>query len=61
MPLKMNSHIRPVVCLDKDTNEELEVYSSAAEGGRWLNKGSPTEIMDVCEKRKNRVTAYGFK
>lgn len=52
MPLKMNSHIRPVVCLDKDTNEELEVYSSAAEGGRWLNKGSPTEIMDVCEKKK---------
>ena len=55
---------RPVWRVDKNTNEKLQKYISITKAIEWLNikskKGS-SHISDVCNNKKGRPTAYGYK
>lgn len=44
---------------DKDTNEILNIFSTAGEAAKFLGKDRASHIQDCCRGR--RKTAYGFK
>jgi hypothetical protein len=60
---------RPVWRIDKNTNEKLEKYISITKALEWLlknvqnikNKKGSAHISDVCNNKKGRPTAYGYK
>lgn len=61
---------RPVYRIDKNTNEKLEKYNSIHLAVEWIFKNNPNyikhekgsaHISDVCNNKKGRITAYGYK
>ena len=49
---------KKVAQIDKNTNEVIQVFESAAEAGRYLNKKN-SHIIEVCQGKYK--TAYGYK
>ena len=60
---------RSVWRIDKKTNEKLEKYNSIQLAVKWLFKNNPdtlpkkgsAHISDVCNNKKGRPSAYGYK
>ena len=50
---------KPILQLDKTTNEIINIYPSIADAYRALNKQHSGHIAEVCKGK--RKTAYGFK
>ena len=51
--------IKPILMLDKNTEEILQVFSSMESAFKYLNKQSSGHIAAVCKGK--RKTAYGYK
>ena len=51
--------LKPILMLDKDTGEILQVFSSMESAFKYLNKQSSGHIAAVCKGK--RKTAYGYK
>tara|TARA_B110000285_G_scaffold15074_1_gene14854 strand:- start:3642 stop:4706 length:1065 start_codon:yes stop_codon:yes gene_type:complete len=65
---------RPVWRIDNNTNEKLEYYKTIRYAAKWIFDNNLTSIKDfnngnniktricaVCQKKKHRNTAYGYK
>lgn len=61
---------RPVWRINKDTNEKIKKYKSIQSAVDWIfknksqftkHKKGSAHISDVCNNKKGRLTAYGYK
>lgn len=55
-----NNLSKPIIMIDKETNEPLKIFCSCSDAGRWLKDTKKCRhIAQVCNGARN--TAYGYK